>query len=76
MLERELHLGYSEGAQVADAGTTVFVPAGKAHTYTAEPGARYLLAPRLSALTAALQADCDPAYRQEIYQRFDSELFE
>lgn len=78
VLEGELHFRYDDGTQLAGPGTTVFVPAGKAHTYYAGPGARYLiiLTPRLSALIAALQADRDPAHQKEIYQRFDSEMLE
>ena len=54
------------------------MPAGVAHTYTAEEGARYLivLTPRLSALINALQADRDPAHQHDIYRRFDSEMLE
>lgn len=78
VLEGELHFRYSDGTQVAGAGTTVFVPAGKAHTYHVGPGARYLivLTPRLSALIAALQVDRDPAHQKDIYRQFDSELLE
>ena len=78
VLEGELHFRYSDGTQVAAAGTTVFVPAGTAHTYQATPGSRYLiiLTPRLGDLIAALQADRDPARQKEIYQRFDSDLLE
>jgi uncharacterized RmlC-like cupin family protein len=76
VLEGELHFRYADGTQKAGPGTTVFVPAGKAHSYHAGPGARYLiiLTPRLHALIAALQADRDPANQKQIYQRFDSEL--
>lgn len=78
VLEGELHFRFQHGTQVAGPGTTVFVPAGKAHTYQAGPGARYLiiLTPRLSALIAALQADRDPTHQNEIYRRFNSELLE
>jgi hypothetical protein len=78
VLEGELHFRYLDGTQVAGPGTTVFVPAGKAHTYQAGPGARYLiiLTPRLRALIAALQEDRDPARQKEIYRQFDSELLE
>jgi quercetin dioxygenase-like cupin family protein len=78
VLEGELHFRYLDGTQVAGPGTTVFVPAGKAHTYVAGPGTRYLiiLTPRLRDLIAALQADRDPARQKEIYQRFDSELLQ
>jgi len=78
VLEGELHFRYHDGTQVAGPGRTVFVPAGKAHTYQAGPGTRYLiiLTPRLRALIAALQADRDPAHQKEIYRRFASELLE
>lgn len=78
VLEGELEFRYSDRSETAGPGATVFVPAGTAHTYTAGPGARYLiiLTPRLSALIAALQADREPAHQHEIYRRFDSELLE
>jgi hypothetical protein len=64
--------------ETAGPGTTVFVHAGVAHTFTAGGGARYLivLTPRLSALISAFQSDHDPAHQHEIYRRFDSELLE
>jgi len=69
---------YADRTETIGLGTTVFVPAGVAHTYTAEEGARYLivLTPRLSALINALQADRDPAHQHDIYRRFDSEMLE
>jgi len=78
VLEGELVFRYADRSETAGPGTTVFVPAGVAHTYTAGPGARYLivLTPRLSALIAALQADRAPAHQCDIYRRFDSELLE
>ncbi len=78
VLDGELTFRYRGRTEVAGPGTTVFVPAGVAHTFTAGNGARYLivLTPRLSALIAALQADRDPAHQREIYRRFDSELLE
>jgi mannose-6-phosphate isomerase-like protein (cupin superfamily) len=78
VLEGELTFRYAGRTETAGAGTTVFVPAGTAHTYTAGPGSRYLiiLTPRLRALIAELQSDRDPAHRREIYRRFDSELLE
>jgi quercetin dioxygenase-like cupin family protein len=78
VLEGELTFRYADRSEVAGPGSTVFVPAGTAHTYTAAPGARYLiiLTPRLSALIAALQADRDPTHQREIYKRFNSELLE
>lgn len=78
VLEGELNFRYSDRIEAAGPGTTVFIPAGVAHTYTVAEGSRYLivLTPRLSALIAALQADRDPARQREIYRRFDSELLE
>jgi hypothetical protein len=48
---------------VAEAGSTVFVPAGVAHTNEAMEGSRYLiiLTPRLGALIAELQETPDRA---------------
>ena len=78
VLEGALIFRYAERTETAGPGTTVFVPAGMAHTYTAGDNARYLivLTPRLSALISALQADRDPAHQREIYTKFDSELLE
>ena len=78
VLEGELTFRYRDRTEIAGAGTTVFVAAGVAHTFTAGPSARYLivLTPRLSALIAALQADREPGHQREIYQRFASELLE
>jgi hypothetical protein len=78
ILDGELTFRYADRTETVGPGTTVFVPAGVAHTYTAGPDARYLivLTPRLSALIAALQADHDPAHQHEIYQRFDSQVLE
>jgi len=78
ILEGELTFRYDDRTEVAGPGTTVFVPAGVAHTYTADANARYLivLTPRLSALIAALQAERDTLRQREIYRQFDSELLE
>jgi mannose-6-phosphate isomerase-like protein (cupin superfamily) len=78
VLEGELTFRYRDRTEVAGAGTTVFVPAGVPHTYTAGPGSRYLivLTPRIKALIAELQANRDPASQHEIYRRFESELLE
>jgi len=78
VLEGQLTFRYADRTEVAGPGTTVFVPAGVPHTYSAAGGARYLivLTPRLSALIAALQADREPAHQSAIYRRFDSELLE
>ena len=78
VLDGELTFRYADREETVGSGTTVFVPAGVAHTYSAGPGARYLiiLTPRLSALVAALQADRDSTHQHEIYERFGSELLE
>jgi quercetin dioxygenase-like cupin family protein len=78
VLEGQLTFRYTDRTESAGPGTTVFVPAGVVHTYSAGAGARYLivLTPRLEALITALQADRDPAHQREIYRRFDSELLE
>lgn len=78
VLEGELTFRYAERTETAGPGTTVFVPAGTPHTYSAGAGARYLiiLTPRIAALISALQADRAPGHQHEIYRRFDSELLE
>jgi quercetin dioxygenase-like cupin family protein len=78
VLDGELTFRYTDRTETAGPGTTVFVPSGVAHTYSAGLATRYLiiLTPRLSALISALQADRDPSHQFEIYRRFDSELLE
>ncbi len=78
ILEGELTFRYSDRSETVGPGTTVFVPAGIAHTYTAAEDARYLiiLTPRLSALITALQSERDRSRHPEIYKRFNSELLE
>lgn len=78
VLEGELEFRFSDGeTEGAPAGTAVFVPAGVPHTYTALPGARYLLVatPRVRALIAALQG-APAAEHPELYRRHASELLE
>ena len=43
VLEGSLTFRFRDGSTEAHAGTTVFVPAGVAHTYVANPGSRYLI---------------------------------
>ena len=78
VLEGQLTFRYADRSETVGPGTTVFVPAGIAHTFSAGEGARYLiiLTPKLSALIATLQTDRDPAHQHEIYRRFDSEVLE
>ena len=61
----------------AQAGSTVFVPAGVPHTYEAVGDARYLiiLTPRLRELIEELQATPSGEH-PEVYRRHDSALVE
>src|SRR5258708_33319279 len=63
VLDGELNFRYADRTETAGPGTTVFVPAGVAQTYTAGGKARYLIVPtpRLSAMISARQAARDPA---------------
>ena len=78
VIQGELTFRYADRTEIVGPGTTVFVPAGKPHTYSSGADARYLiiLTPRIAGLIAALQADRDPAHQHDIYRRFDSELLE
>ena len=78
VLEGVLQFRFADGRTVeAAAGTAVFVPAGVPHTYTAGPGARYLLCatPRIRALIAALQS-APAGEHPGIYRQHASELLE
>lgn len=57
VLEGSLRFRFADRQIDAPAGTTVFVPAGVAHAYSATEPSRYLifLTPRLDRLIAALQ---------------------
>src|SRR5579872_4954260 len=78
VLEGELIFRYADRTENVGPGTTVFVPGGMPHTFTARAGARYLivLTPRIAALISALQTDRDTAHQRAIYRQFDSELLE
>ena len=78
VLEGTLRFTFADRQVDASAGTTVFVPAGVAHTYTALEGARYLLilTPRLRDLIAELQTNRDSAAQADIYRRHRSEILE
>ena len=56
VLEGTLTFRFADGEVEAPAGTTVFVPAGVAHTYRAAEGSRYLifLTPKLDRLIGKL----------------------
>ncbi len=68
VLEGALTFRFADGETVAPSGTTIFVPAGVAHTYSAADGSRYLiiLTPKLDRLIARLLAI--PA------EKYDAEL--
>ena len=76
VLEGSLTFRFADRVEEAGPGTTVFVPAGVAHTYWTDGPARYLvvLTPRLRALIAELQANRDRAADAEVYRRHRSEI--
>ena len=78
ILEGTLTFRFRDKEVQASAGTTVFVPAGVAHSYFDPHGmARYLiiLTPRLRELIAALHT-APRAAHSEIMRQFDSEILE
>jgi mannose-6-phosphate isomerase-like protein (cupin superfamily) len=78
VLEGTLRFTFADRTVHATTGSTVFVPAGVAHTFEALEGSRYLLilTPRLRDLIAELQTTRDPAAQAEVYRRYQSELLE
>ena len=79
VLEGLLRFRFADREVDAAAGTTVFVPAGPAHTYrvVAEPS-RYLifLTPRLDRLITRLHALTDPSELRATLAEFDTVLAE
>ncbi len=78
ILEGTLTFKFTDGEVDAPAGTSVFVPAGVAHSYYEAHGpTRYLiiLTPRLSALISALHA-APFAQHAEVMRKFESEIVE
>jgi mannose-6-phosphate isomerase-like protein (cupin superfamily) len=77
VLEGQVEFRFADGVETVGPGTTVFVPAGVAHTYVTTDDARYLivLTPQLQALIGALHG-APAAEHAEIYRRFASELLE
>jgi mannose-6-phosphate isomerase-like protein (cupin superfamily) len=78
VLEGAVRFRFANRTVDVAAGSTVFVPAGVAHTYEALADSRYLLilTPRLRDLIAELQTTREPAAQAEIYRHFASELLE
>lgn len=77
MLEGTLTFTFADRHVEAPAGTSVFVPAGVAHTYQASDTARYLiiLTPRLRELIAELQR-APLQQHAAIMRRYESEILE
>lgn len=77
VLEGQIEFRFADGVEIAGPGTTVFVPAGVAHTYVTTDDARYLivLTARLAALIEELHVT-PPAEQAAVYRRYASELLE
>ena len=77
VLEGTLTFTFADREVEAAAGTTVFVPAGVAHTYTAGDDARYLiiLTPRLRDLIEELHA-APQQQHAAIMRSYQSEVLE
>lgn len=78
VLEGCLRFRFEHGEMDAPAGTTVFVPAGLAHTYRVIEPSRYLivLTPRLDRLIARLRSLEDRSQLRSILAEFDTEMVE
>ena len=75
VIEGTLTFTFHNGTYEAHTGTTVFVPAGTPHTYTADDSARYLiiLTERLNQLITELHtAPLDK--HKEIMKKYQSEI--
>jgi uncharacterized protein YjlB len=78
VLEGTLTFRFRDRVEEVAAGTTVFVPAGVAHTYYEAHGPTHyliILTPRLRELISALHAAPFKEHR-EIMRRFDSEILD
>jgi hypothetical protein len=78
VLKGSLRFRLADGDVDAPAGTTVFVPAGVAHTYVTLEPSRYLifLTPRLDRLISRLRALRDRSALRATLAEFDTELLE
>jgi quercetin dioxygenase-like cupin family protein len=77
VIEGVLTFKFHDRTYEAHKGTTVFVPAGTPHTYTADASAVYLiiLTERLNQLIAALQTAPSAAHK-EIMKKYQSEILD
>jgi mannose-6-phosphate isomerase-like protein (cupin superfamily) len=78
VLEGCLRFRFEHGEVDAPAGTTVFVPAGLAHTYRVTEPSRYLifLTPRLDRLIARLRSLEDRSQLRSTLAEFDTTMVE
>jgi hypothetical protein len=78
VLEGCLRFRFEHGEVDAPVGTTVFVPAGLAHTYRVIKPSRYLivLTPRLDRLIARLRSLEDRSQLRSTLAEFDTEMVE
>jgi mannose-6-phosphate isomerase-like protein (cupin superfamily) len=77
ILEGQVEFRFADGIESVGPGSTVFVPAGVAHTYVTTDDARYLiiLTPQLAALIEELHT-VPAAEHDAVYRRHASELLE
>lgn len=77
VLEGSIEFRFANRTELAERGTTVFVPAGVAHTFVATDAARYLivLTPRLRALIDELH-ETRAQEHEAVYRRYASRLVE
>jgi hypothetical protein len=78
VLEGLLRFRFADGEVDAPAGTTVFVPAGVPHTYTASGPCRYLifLTPRLDHLITTLRGLDDESRIPSTLAEYDTVIVE
>jgi hypothetical protein len=78
VLEGSLRFRFMDHEVDASAGTTVFVPAGCAHTYWVTGPSRYLifLTPRLDRLIARLRSLTDSSQVRATLAEFDTVMME
>lgn len=76
VLEGTLRFRFGDRQVDAEAGATVFVPAGVPHSYEALGAARYLiiLTPRLRDLIAELHGAADMQQHRAIMRRYQSDV--